>query len=74
MRCSCPLVSEKNDFAIHRLGAYETHGFLVACLAEQALAGSEHDRVDFQPQFVDQIVLHQGTHQLEAGPDDDIAC
>src|SRR5207249_3254380 len=55
------------------LGAYEPHRFLVAGLAEEALAGPEHDRVDLQAQLVDEIVLHQRAYELEAGPDDDFA-
>jgi hypothetical protein len=35
----------------------EAHGFLVAGLAEEAPAGPEHDRVDHQPQLVDEFVL-----------------
>src|SRR5947208_2889489 len=65
------LVSEEGDVAIDRPGAYEPHGFLVAGRAEEALAGSEHDRVDLQPQLVDEIVLHQCMYELKAGPDDD---
>src|SRR5437899_11355691 len=67
------LVSEKGDVAIDRLGGYEPHGFLVARLAEEALAGAEHHRVDLQAQLVDEIVLHQRAYELEAGPDDDFA-
>ena len=32
-------------------------GFLVAGFAEEALASSEHDREDLQPQLVDEVVL-----------------
>jgi hypothetical protein len=46
-------------------------GFLVARLAEEALAGAEHDREDLQPQLVDEVVLHQRVHEPEAGRDDD---
>src|SRR2546428_177512 len=67
------LVGEKGDVAIDRLGAYEPHGFLVAGLAEEALAGAEHDWVDLQAQLVDEIVLHQRAYELEAGPDNDFA-
>jgi len=41
-------------------------------LAEQALAGSEHDRVDHQSQLVDEVVLEQRGQELEAGGDDDV--
>jgi hypothetical protein len=43
------LVGEVGDVAIDGLGVDEAHGFLVAGLAEEALAGAEHDRVDLQP-------------------------
>jgi hypothetical protein len=45
--------------------------FLVAGLAEEALAGPEHNREDLQPQFVDEVVLHQRVYELEACGDDD---
>jgi len=41
-------------------------------LAEQALAGSEHDRVDHQSQLVDEVVLDQRAYELEARVDDDV--
>jgi hypothetical protein len=47
------------------------HRFLVAGLAAQAAAGPEHDRDDLQPQFVDEVVLHQRAQELEAAGDDD---
>jgi hypothetical protein len=34
-------------------------GFPVADLAEKALAGPEHDRVDHQPHLVDEVMLRQ---------------
>jgi hypothetical protein len=42
------------------------HGFLVAGLAEQALADLEGDREDLQPQLVDQVVLDQRAYELTA--------
>src|SRR6266545_4907191 len=65
------LVGEVDDVALDGLGVDEAHRFLVAGLAEEALAGAEHDRVDLQPQLVDQVVLHQRAYELEAGGDDD---
>ncbi len=32
----------------------------------------EHDRIDHQPQLVDEVVLHQRVHELTAGDDDDV--
>src|SRR5262245_55955298 len=66
------LVGEVGEVASDGPGVEEAHGFLVAGLAEEALAHPEHDRVDHQPQLVDQIVLHQRAQELEAGVDDDL--
>src|SRR6266496_1229430 len=49
------LVGEVGDAVTDGAGVEEAHGFLVAGLAEEALAGSEHDREDLQPQLVDQV-------------------
>ena len=38
------LVDEISEGVIDRLCVDEVHGFLVACLTEKALAGSEHVR------------------------------
>jgi hypothetical protein len=51
------LVGEVGDAALEGLGVEEAHGFLVAGLAEQALADPESDREDLQPQLDDQVVL-----------------
>src|SRR3989442_5295247 len=64
------LVGEVGDVAIDGLGVDKAHGFLVAGLAEEALAGPEHDREDLQPQLVDEVVLHERAHELVAGGDD----
>ena len=48
------------------LGLDQVHGLCAAGLAEAALAGAEHDRVDRQPQLVDEVVFDQGPYQLEA--------
>jgi hypothetical protein len=66
------LVGEDGDAVTERLGVNEAHGFLVAGLAEEALAIPEHDREDLQPQLVDEVVLHQRAQELEAGGDDDL--
>jgi hypothetical protein len=51
------LVRHIGNFAVDDLAVEEAQGFLVASLAEEALAVSEHDRVDLQPKLVDKIVL-----------------
>src|SRR3954470_5219441 len=66
------LVGEEGDLAVDGLGAQQAHGFRVADLAEEAFAGAEYDRVDLQPQLVDEVVLHQRPHELEAGHDEDV--
>jgi len=59
------LVGEVSDAALEGLGVEEAHGFLVAGLAEQALADPEGDREDLQPQLVDQVVLDQRAYELK---------
>jgi hypothetical protein len=44
-------VGEVGETVTDGPGIDEAQGFLVAGLAEQALAGPEHDRVDRQPQL-----------------------
>jgi hypothetical protein len=66
------LVGEVGDAALEGLGVEEAHGFLVAGLAEQALAGPVGDREDPQPQLVDQVVLDQRACELKAAGDDDV--
>src|SRR5438876_1094468 len=66
------LVGEVGDAALEGLGVEEAHGFLVAGLAGQALAGPEGDREDLQPQLVDQVVLDQRAYELKAAGDDDV--
>jgi hypothetical protein len=51
------LVGEEDEAVTNGLGIDKAHGLLVAGLAEEALAGPEHDREDDQPQLVDQIML-----------------
>ena len=74
--CSPPVlideaVGEVGEALTDGLGVEEAHGLLVAGLAEEALAGTEHDREDDQPQLVDQVVLDQRAPELIAGVDDD---
>src|SRR5258708_22309645 len=72
LRVSGALVSEEDEPVTDGLGADEAHGLLVGGLAEQALAGPEHDRVNEQPQLIDQVVLHERAPELIAGVDDDV--
>jgi hypothetical protein len=51
------LVGEEGEAVTDGLGVGQTHRFLAAGLAEETLAGPQDDRVDHQPQLVDQIVL-----------------
>src|SRR5262249_17334984 len=51
------LIGEQDDPVTERLGVDESHGFLVAGVAEEACAGSKHDRKDLQPQLVDEVVI-----------------
>src|SRR5271154_3356715 len=66
------LVGEVGDAALEGLGVEEAHGFLVAGLAEQALADPGGGREDLQPQLVDQVVLDQRAYELKAAGDDDV--
>jgi hypothetical protein len=67
------LVGEKDEAVTNGLGIDEAHGLLVARLAEEALAGPEHDWEDDHPQFVDQVMLDQRAPELIAGRDDDFS-
>ena len=67
------LVGEEGKAVTHSLGVDEAHGFSVTGLAEEALASSEHNRVDRQPQFVDEVVLYQRVRELDAAVDDDVS-
>jgi hypothetical protein len=51
------LVGEEDEALTNGLGIDEAHGLLVADVAEEALAGPEHDREEDQPQLVDQVML-----------------
>ena len=53
--------------------AGEADRLLAARLAEQALAGPDHDGEDEQPQLVHEVVLEQRAPELVAGVDDDVA-
>jgi hypothetical protein len=67
------LVGEKGEAVTDGAGVDETHRFLVAGLAEEALAGSEDERVDHQPQPIHEVVFYQSVHEPGAGVDDDVA-
>src|SRR5947209_19375922 len=67
------LISEEGEAAADRLGVDEPHGFLLAALAEEALAGPEHDREDDQPHLVDQVVVDERAPELIARGDDDFS-
>ena len=51
------LVGEEGEPVTDGLDIDEAHGLLAAGLAEEALAGPEHDRKDDQPQLIDQVML-----------------
>ena len=65
-------VGEKGEAVTDRLSIDEAQWFLVADLAEEALAAPEHDRENHQSQLVDQVVLDQRAPKLIAGVDDDV--
>ena len=67
------LVGEEGEAVTDCLGIDEAHGFLVAGLAEEALASPEHDREDDQPQLVHEVVLDQRAPELIAGRDNDFS-
>ena len=51
------LIREVGEALTDGPGLAEAHRLLVAGLAEEALAGPEHDREDDQPQLVDEVML-----------------
>src|SRR5258708_19811762 len=57
-------VGEGDETVTDGPGAEGANGLLVADLVEEAIASPEHDRVDRQPQLVDQAVLHHPAHEL----------
>ena len=46
------LVDEVGEALIDRSAAHETHGLLVASLAEEALASPQHNRIDRQSHLI----------------------
>src|SRR5437763_514805 len=66
------LVGEVSEI-VDGLGLDEMYGLLLAGLAEEVLAGAEHDRVDHQPHLVDEVVLDEGPHQLDAAGNEDLS-
>lgn len=63
-------VVTERTLAIDGLGAHKAHQCLVPGPTEESLACPKHDREDLQPQLVNEVVLHQRVHELEAGQDD----
>ncbi len=51
----------------------KAHRHFGARLIKEPVTGAEHDRVDHQPHLVDQILLHESVHQLDAARDDDFS-
>ena len=66
------LVGEEDQAVTDGAGVDEAHVFRAAGLAEESFASTEHERVDHQPQLVDEVVLYQRVHELKAGIDDDV--
>src|SRR6476660_6036987 len=73
LRESDSLVGEGRRIAVKGPDVDEAHRLLAGGLAEEAVAGAQHDREDLQPQLIDEIVLQQPAHDLEAGSDHDVA-
>src|ERR1700733_13392785 len=65
------LIAEEGEAVTDGPGVKEADGPLVGGLTEEALARPEYDGVDHQAYPVDQVVFHQGAHELAAGVDDD---
>jgi RimJ/RimL family protein N-acetyltransferase len=65
LRASDKLVGEVGDTLTECPAVDEPHVFLVTWLAEEALAGPEHDREDLQPSF-GRRALHAIAEQLGA--------
>jgi hypothetical protein len=53
------LIDEDRHTVADDLRVGEVKCLLVARLAEEPLAASQHDRVDHQPELVDEVVLDQ---------------
>ena len=66
-------VDEDGHAVADDLRVDEPQRLLVARLAEEALAASEHDGEDHQPELVDEVVLDQRLHEPGAAVDDDVA-
>src|SRR5215469_2038748 len=72
LRVTDGLVGEEGDAAVEGLGVDQAHGLLAACRAEETLACPQYDWEDLQSQLIDQVVLSQRAHELEAGGHDDV--
>src|SRR5215510_10686456 len=67
------LVDEDGDPVADHLRVGELQPLLVACLAEEALAGTQDDREDHQAQLVYQVVLDQRLDEPATAVDHDVA-
>src|SRR5215210_2363196 len=65
-------VGENYGARIESLRPDELQGFRVATLVEETFSASHDDREDHQPVFVDEVVLHQGVHEVTATEDQDV--
>ncbi len=67
------LVGQDNDAVrSNRLGIHQLHARLLTAVAKQRPAAPEHDREDHQAVFINQVMLHERLHELDAAVDEDI--
>src|SRR6266536_1837698 len=66
------LADEHRDAGAGCLGALERQRALVVAVSEEALSGSEDERVDHEPVLIDQLVRHQRVHERAAAVDEDV--
>ena len=66
------LVGHVDEAVTDGPAAGEADRLLAAGLAEEALAGPDHDGEDEQPQLIHEVVLEQRAPELVAGVDDDV--
>src|SRR5215469_16145223 len=64
---SADLVGEKREVVTDCPGPEQAKGNLACGVVEEALASSEHDRVDHQPKLVGDVALDQRAYELKAG-------
>src|SRR5580700_5876661 len=72
-RRSADLVGDEDESVADCPAVHEAQRLLVVGLIEQSLAGSEYDREDDQPQFVDEIMREQRASESIARVDDDLS-